>query len=106
MAGKRSFEEVRQRILREPNFLNIFLQTLAPVSPHQIQAIEQNPVVFLNLVAGGLPAMENPPITLSQEDEAIIQMLSELGYSKVLAIQAYFMCKKNHEMAANFLLGQ
>ena len=51
--------------------------------------------------AGGQP----PPgsIQVSAEEMAAINRLTQLGFPKGRAAEAYFACDKNEEMAANFL---
>ena len=42
-------------------------------------------------------------ILVSPEDEAAINRLALLGFSKIEAAQAYMACEKNEELAANLL---
>ena len=42
-------------------------------------------------------------VQLSEEDRAAVTRLTELGFDRAEAIQAYMACEKNEEMAANFL---
>ena len=58
--------------------------------------------------AGGHPggqAQQPPPgsIQVSPEEMAAINRLTQLGFPKSRAAEAYFACDKNEEMAANFL---
>jgi UV excision repair protein RAD23 len=43
---------------------------------------------------------------VSPEELAAIERLTQLGFSKNRAAEAYFSCDKNEEMAANFLFEQ
>jgi UV excision repair protein RAD23 len=54
--------------------------------------------------AGG-PGARQPPGTISvtQEEMDAINRLTQLGFSKQRAAEAYFSCDKNEELAANFL---
>jgi len=40
---------------------------------------------------------------ITPEEEAAINRLAALGFSKIEAAQAYMACDKNEEMAANLL---
>jgi UV excision repair protein RAD23 len=114
-----SFPMIRQRMLQDPNFSAQFLQQLQNTQPQIYQAFQQNPSLLMTVLlghdptqalAGGAGMMggmgnQNPPGTLSvspQEMEAI-ERLSQLGFPKSRAAEAYFACDKNEEMAANFL---
>ena len=43
-------------------------------------------------------------IRLSKEDFDAVGRLKELGFSEMDAVQAFFACDKNEDMAANFLM--
>merc|ERR1719247_1569242 len=48
---------------------------------------------------GGGPTV----IHLSEEEQAAVKRLTDLGFDRQAAAQAYLACDKNEEMAANFL---
>ena len=71
---------------------------------------------FLNLwlvvcVAAGMGGPGGPGgappgahvVQLSQEEAAAVQRLQGLGFSQQEAVEAYLVCDKNEEAAANFL---
>lgn len=55
--------------------------------------------------AGGHGGGANPPgtIRVSQEEMDAINRLTQLGFPKHKAAEAYFACDKNEELAANYL---
>lgn len=97
------------------------MQQLSQTQPQLFQIIQQNPAAFMNLIlggdagagvpglgaggAGGAGAGANPPgsIRVTQEELDAITRLTDLGFPKHKAAEAYFACDKNEELAANYL---
>lgn len=54
---------------------------------------------------GGQFVQPPPPgsIMITPEDEAAINRLRALGFSKIECAQAYFACDKNEDLSANLL---
>lgn len=54
---------------------------------------------------GGMGGGQNPPgsIRVTQEEMDAINRLTQLGFPKHRAAEAYFACDKNEEFAANYL---
>ena len=55
--------------------------------------------------AGGGGGRQMPPgsISVTPEEMQAIDRLTQLGFPKPRAAEAFFACDKNEEMAANFL---
>ena len=107
------FDQLRQRLISEPQFFQQFMSQLATTQPQLHQAISQNPQAFLQLLlggagggAGGDMGPENDPpgtVRVTPEEKEAIERLAALGFPKHRAIEAYLACDKNEEWAANYL---
>lgn len=106
------FQQLRQLVQQQPQMLEPILQQLGAGNPQLAQLIAQNPDQFLSLLseAGGDDDAPLPPgahqISVTEEERDAIERLTRLGFTQDQAIQAYFACDKNEELAANFLFDQ
>lgn len=83
--------------------------------PAQAQAIRENPQLLLQILqqagamggggggGGGMPGGGPGVIRLTEEENAAVARLCEMGFERNQAAQAYLACDKNEELAANFL---
>ncbi|SCV01993.1 LANO_0F14576g1_1 [Lachancea nothofagi CBS 11611] len=122
---------LRQVVTGNPEALAPLLESLSTRYPELREQIMSNPEMFISMLLeavggslqegdvnleGGLEgamaegAMEEgqaaPTISLTPQDEAAITRLCELGFERTLAIQVYFACDKNEEIAANMLFSE
>jgi len=112
------FGQIRQMVQQNPALLQPLIQQLAASNPALAQALAENPELLYQLLAGGEagaggqhPDLEGddavPPgahvINVTPEERDAIDRLAALGFSRQAAIEAYFACGKNEELAANFL---
>ncbi|KAG8991129.1 hypothetical protein FRB93_002909 [Tulasnella sp. JGI-2019a] len=120
------FGQIRQMVQQNPALLQPLVQQLASSNPGLAQALNDNPEILYNLLAGSTPGnaasgeamagdidMEGdedgpvPPgaqvISVTAEERDAIDRLTALGFDRQAAIEAYFACGKNEELAANFL---
>lgn len=109
--------------------LEPILQQLGASNPQLAQLIAQNPEQFLSLLGedgdddAPLPPGAQAIAVTEEERDAIervrnpwfplclakyinMRQLCRLGFDRDQAIQAYFACDKNEELAANFLFDQ
>jgi UV excision repair protein RAD23 len=105
------FQQIRQIVQQQPAMLEPILQQVAEGNPQLAQMIGQNQEQFLQLLAeqddgeGPLPPGTHQ-ITVTPEERDAIERLVQLGFSRDRVIQAYFVCEKNEELAANYLFEQ
>eukprot|EP01012_Entosiphon_sulcatum_P047394 TRINITY_DN6431_c0_g2_i1.p1 TRINITY_DN6431_c0_g2~~TRINITY_DN6431_c0_g2_i1.p1 ORF type:complete len:390 (-),score=91.08 TRINITY_DN6431_c0_g2_i1:10-1179(-) len=114
-----NFNQIRALIAQNPQLLQSVMGTLQTQSPELFQLIQQNPQEFLRILRDGVgggggggggapvgrPGGAAPPgtITVTAEEKAAIDRLASLGFPEALAAEAYFVCNKNEELAANYL---
>ncbi|KAI3337355.1 UV excision repair protein Rad23 [Xylariaceae sp. AK1471] len=105
------FQQLRQVVQQQPQMLEPILQQLGAGNPNLAQLISSNPEQFLQLLGeDGDDDAPLPPgaqaISVTPEERDAIERLCRLGFDRDAAIQAYFACDKNEELAANFLFDQ
>ncbi|KAH6653969.1 XPC-binding domain-containing protein [Truncatella angustata] len=105
------FQQLRQVVQQQPQMLEPILQQLGAGNPQLAQLISAHPEQFLNLLGeDGDDDAALPPgaqaISVTEEEREAIERLCRLGFTQDQAIQAYFACDKNEELAANFLFDQ
>lgn len=110
------FQQLRAVIQANPQLLGPILEQLAQSSPELFGLIHQHEEEFIALMNEGpdgqpLPDLddagaggESRIIQLSEEELAAVERLTALSFDKARAVEAYFACDKNEELAANFLL--
>lgn len=92
--GKNNPELLARINENQEEFLSIINEPLGPGEEHLAEAMQQ-------LVSGEEQAVE---IELTEEDSAAIDRLVAMGFEKEACIEAFLICDKNEEAAANFLL--
>ncbi|CAD6442894.1 9e1e2ec2-840f-4811-81ff-ee1ce1127149 [Sclerotinia trifoliorum] len=105
------FQQLRQVVQQQPQMLEPILQQVGAGNPQLATLISQHPEQFLQLLSEN--ADDDAPlppgaqaIEVSGEERDAIERLCRLGFNRDQAIQAYFACDKNEELAANFLFEQ
>ncbi|TVY50350.1 UV excision repair protein rhp23, partial [Lachnellula cervina] len=105
------FQQLRQVVQQQPQMLEPILQQVGAGNPQLAALIGQHPEQFLQLLSeDGENDAPLPPgaqaVQVTEEEREAIERLCRLGFPRDQAIQAYFACDKNEELAANFLFDQ
>ncbi|RKF56122.1 UV excision repair protein rhp23 [Golovinomyces cichoracearum] len=105
------FQQLRQVVQQQPQMLEPILQQVGAGNPHLAALIGNHSHQFLQLLSeegendAALPPGAHP-ISVTEDERAAIDRLCHLGFPRDLAIEAYFACDKNEELAANYLFDQ
>lgn len=99
---------LRSLLQANPALLPQLLQTLSQSHPEMIQQLQQNPQqleqILGPLAAGGGGARARQHnVQLTQEEKTQIDNLVALGFSREASLEAWLICERNFELAANFL---
>nr|KIR45247.1 UV excision repair protein Rad23 [Cryptococcus bacillisporus CA1280] len=112
MGGGDQLSAIRQMVQQNPAMIQPLLQQIATEHPELARLIAQNPEALYELLGGGGgegddddefgegPVMR---VNLTQEEAAAVERLEALGFDRQTVLQAYMLCDKNEELAANFL---
>ena len=118
---KKNASIIKCLCMNNPEKLPSILTNLKEHSPQLFELIKQHEEDFKNLLVSPLSEEDirnfqsiqqelrrppGPTIRLTKEESDAVKRLQELGFSQADAVQAYFACDKNEEMAANFLFEQ
>lgn len=113
------FQVLRRMIDQNPQMLQNVLQELGQANPQLLQAIQNNPQQFINLLqetpaggggGGGDAAAPQPlpanALQVTPAEKEAIDRIKALGFPEHLVVQAYFACDKNENLAAEFLFSE
>jgi len=114
------FMTLRALVKQNPQLLSPMLQELGKNNPELLARINENQEEFLSIINEPLGPGEEQlaeamqqltggdeqtvEIELTEEDSAAIDRLVAMGFEKDACIEAFLICDKNEEAAANFLL--
>lgn len=113
-------EQIRQLLASQPQLLPMLLQNLAQTNPELLEAIQQNPQAFMQMLgvqgqgaaaggaggagaAGGQGGPRQHVIQVTEAEQTSIMNLINLGFDRHRALEAYLICDRNEEAAANYL---
>lgn len=96
------FQQLRSVVLQNPQLMQPLLQEISVSNPPLFQLINQHPNDFLRLLQEGVDDQQMV-ITVTPEERAVIERLMGLGFDRNRVLEAYLICDKNEELAANYL---
>lgn len=96
--------QLQQLVQQNPAALQPLVQAIAQSNPQLAEAMNHDPQGVLSLLAGGAgEEMELPTLAeLSDEDRAGVEQIVAMGIPEDKAIESFFMCGKNVEMAVQY----
>ncbi|OMJ13716.1 UV excision repair protein rhp23 [Smittium culicis] len=120
LENSEEFQQIRELFLSNPEALQPIMEQIAQSNPRLMQHISQNYDSFLELLMRDVDVMdvdgegegegeeaeggENQNyIRVTPEELAVFERLEALGFSRDAVLQAYIVCDKNEELAANYL---
>jgi len=123
LANVPQFEQIRQLTQSNPQLLQGIIGQLRTQNPELFNLINGNPAEFIQLLqdglpagaTGGMPAMPGAGgagagaagrpgvIQITPQEKEAIDRLAALGFPQQVAAEAYIVCGKNEELAANYL---
>jgi len=109
-----AFQQIRQLVQQNPTFIQPLMQQLAAANPALGEHIRQHPETLFQLLGGDLPegvpedveggtALPPNAIQVTEEEHQAIERLQALGFSQQAAVEAFFACGKDENLAANYL---
>ncbi|TYJ55653.1 UV excision repair protein Rad23 [Cryptococcus floricola] len=108
-------DAIRQMVQQNPALIQPLLQQITAENPELAQLIQQNPEAIYQLLGGAGDGDDDDDemgegpvmrVDLTQEEAAAVSRLEALGFDRQMVLQAYMLCDKNEELAANFLFDQ
>ncbi|CAF5065511.1 unnamed protein product [Rotaria magnacalcarata] len=117
-----SLKEMNQIIQQNPEQLQIIKAAVEATQPEIARLIETDPQAFLDLMkqaaeeansqssAGNAPGTDanqsrgTIQVTLSSQEQQIINQMQEMGLDRNRAIEAFVACDRNPELAIEYLL--
>ncbi|WRT70618.1 UV excision repair protein Rad23 [Kwoniella shivajii] len=115
LANAPHLQQIREMVQQNPALIQPLLQQIAASNPQLAQLINENPQALYELLGAGGEGDEEDDgfggpqvmqVNLTQEEAAAVERLEGLGFDRQMVLQAYMLCDKNEELAANFLFEQ
>ncbi|KAJ1924954.1 UV excision repair protein rad23 [Tieghemiomyces parasiticus] len=110
------FRDIQRLVRQDPRMLQPLLQQLVQLNPGLAQLLQTHQVALLQLLLGeageddeedddldGSHGEFQHAIHVTPEEGEAIRRLQALGFTESAAAQAYILCDKDEELAANYL---
>lgn len=102
------FNQLRRDVQQNPAQLEVYMKQLAEKHPQLFSLIQQNQDDFIKLLQEPVePSEDMPnviPVSTTPEEKEAIERLMSLGFSEGQVLEAFLICDRNEELAANYLL--
>ncbi|KAH8739765.1 RAD23p [Cryptosporidium ryanae] len=107
------FHQLRSVVQQDPRILPELLVRIGQTHPDILQLITDNQEEFIRMMertdsenVSDFPLNTNNATTiqLTQQENESIERLQALGFPRNAVIEAFLICEKNEELAANYLL--
>ncbi|KAF7458147.1 UV excision repair protein Rad23 protein [Cryptosporidium felis] len=106
------FQQLRSVVHQDPRILPELLVRIGQSNPEILQLITENQEEFIRMMertdsedmaeASQIPMQTT--IQLTPQEAESVERLQALGFPRSAVIEAYLICEKNEELAANYLL--
>jgi len=107
-------QQAIENLLRDPNFMQMMMQAMAGVGAQGMGAQGVGAVRpgmgmgrgMMGQVGAQQPPVGNPNanvIRMTHSEAAAVNRLKSIGFSQHQALEAFLVCNKNEQMAANYL---
>lgn len=114
IANHPQMARIREAVQNNPALIQPLLQQIATTDPELAEALNQDPQALYHLLglneedmaAEGEGDFEGPQVmqvNLTEEEVAAVERLEQFGFPRQMVLQAFLLCDKNEELAANFL---
>lgn len=108
IASSPQMARIRQAVQENPALLQPLLQQIGATNPALANLINQDPQMLYELLGMSEDELgqEGPQVmqvNLTDEEVASVERLEQLGFPRQMVLQAFLLCDKNEELAANFL---
>ncbi|CAL5327541.1 unnamed protein product [Camellia sinensis] len=114
LRNNQQFQALRSMVHTNPQILQPMLQELGKQNPQLLSLIQEHHAEFLQLINEPLEGSEGNlfdqpgemplAVSVTPAEQEAIERLEAMGFDRALAIEAFFACDRNEELAINYLL--
>ncbi|KAL7191562.1 hypothetical protein ACSBR2_023607 [Camellia fascicularis] len=114
LRNNQQFQALRSMVHTNPQILQAMLLELGKQNPQLLSLIQEHHAEFLQLINEPLEGSEGNlfdqpgemplAVSVTPAEQEAIERLEAMGFDRALAIEAFFACDRNEELAINYLL--